>query len=150
MFFKVLLHLLLGYAWDLAPLTELLATTLLLTMLLQLVFTKLQLKQGYTLVTFLLVLTTLLSISRYKKIEGIMLNVSNNLSNVQAACGPVAEAASPAVLLEASSWVWSGGHPLPPTTSSTAAESRCSRNKVDTTNRCEVLKEVMSLNYVSY
>ena len=64
--------LLLGYAWDLAPLTELLATSLLLTMLLQLVFTKLQLKQGYTLVTFLLVLATLLSISRYKKIERIM------------------------------------------------------------------------------
>ena len=61
----------LGYAWDLAPLTELLATSLLLTMLLQLVFTKLQLKQGYTLVTFLLVLATLLSISRYRKIEGI-------------------------------------------------------------------------------
>ena len=61
-----------GYAWDLAPLTELLATSLLMTVLLQLVFTKLQLKQGYTLVTFLLVLTTLLSISRYKKIEGIM------------------------------------------------------------------------------
>ena len=60
-----------GYAWDLAPLTELLATSLLLTMLLQLVFTKLQLRQGYTLVTFLLVLATLLSISRYRKIEGI-------------------------------------------------------------------------------
>ena len=119
--------LLLGYAWDLAPLTELLATSLLMTMLLHLVFTKLQLKQGYTLVTFLLVLTTLLSISRYKKIEGIMLNVSSNLSNVQAACGPVAEAAPPAVLLETSTWVWSGGHPLPPTPSSTAAESRCSR-----------------------
>ena len=60
-----------GYAWDLVPLTELLATSLLLTMLLHLVFTKLQLKQGYTLVTFLLVLATLLSISRYRKIEGI-------------------------------------------------------------------------------
>ena len=54
-----------GYAWDLAPLTELVATTLLVTMLLQLVFTKLHLRQGHTSVTFLLVLVTLLAISRY-------------------------------------------------------------------------------------
>ena len=54
-----------GYAWDLAPLTELVSTSLLLTMLLQLVLTKLHLRQGHTSVTFLLVLVTLLSISRY-------------------------------------------------------------------------------------
>ena len=39
-----------GYAWDLAPLTELVATSLLVTMLLQLVSTKLHLRQGHTLV----------------------------------------------------------------------------------------------------
>ena len=54
-----------GYAWDLVPLTELVSTSLLLTMLLQLVLTKLHLRQGHTSVTFLLVLVTLLSISRY-------------------------------------------------------------------------------------
>ena len=42
----------------------------------------------------------------------------------------MAEAAPPAILLETSSWVWSGGHPLKQTPSSTAAESRCRRKNV--------------------
>ena len=50
---------------------------------------------------------------------------------LQAACGPMAEDAPPAVLLETSSWVWSGGHPLPQTPPSTAAESRYSRNQLE-------------------
>ena len=65
-----------GYAWDLVPLTELVSTSLLLTMLLHLVFTKLHLRRGsfgtkilHTILTFLLVMVTLLNISRYRMNE---------------------------------------------------------------------------------
>ena len=83
-FLKVLIQFLSGYAWDLVPLTELVSTSLLLTMLLHLVFTRLQLRRGtqsskilHSILTFLLVIVILLNISRY------MMNTDNSLTMQQ-------------------------------------------------------------------
>ena len=98
----------LGYAWDLAPLTELLATSLLLTMLLQLVFTKLHLRRGsqgtkilHTILTFLLVIVILLNISRYRMNTGNDDTMQHGLIYfLKASHGPVEETTPPALLME--------------------------------------------------